>query len=38
MLYRYSLAFKFMPAGLVALLSGALFILNLRQRTASVRH
>lgn len=38
MLYRYSLAFKFMPAGLVALLSGALFIHNLRQRTASVRH
>jgi len=37
MLYRYSLAFKFMPAGLVALLSIALFINNFWQRTANVR-
>jgi hypothetical protein len=34
MAYRYTLAFKFMPAGLVALLSMALFVHNFYQRPA----
>jgi uncharacterized membrane protein (UPF0136 family) len=34
MSYRYTLAFKFMPAGLVALLSVALFVYNFYQRPA----
>jgi uncharacterized membrane protein len=31
MLYRYTVAWKFMPAGMVALLSAALFAHNLHQ-------
>lgn len=34
MAYRYSLAFKFMPAGLVAVLSFALFVHNFVRRAS----